>query len=140
MNKQSKWPYEDIVNLPHHVSSTRPQMSPADRAAQFSSFAALTGFDAAVSETARLTETRVELDRDALDALDGTIRALSEASAAGGAPEAEFRFFVPDERKDGGRYETLRGAVEKIDAYERRIVLSDGQRLSLEDIVSIELL
>ena len=132
--------YDDIIDLPRHVSRTHAQMPLSSRAAQFSSFAALAGFDAAVSETARLTETRVELDRDALDALDGTVRALSEASAAGGAPEAEFRFFVPDERKDGGRYETLRGAVEKIDAYERRIVLSDGQRLSLEDIVSIELL
>lgn len=132
--------YDDIIDLPRHVSQTHAQMPLLSRAAQFSSFAALTGFDAAVSETARLTETRVELDRDALDALDGTIRALSEASAAGGAPEAEFRFFVPDERKDGGRYETLRGAVEKVDAYERRIVLSNGRRLSLEDIVSIELL
>ena len=132
--------YDDIIDLPRHVSQTHAQMPLLSRAAQFSSFAALMGFDAAVSETARLTETRVELDRDALDALDGTIRALSEASAAGGAPEAEFRFFVPDERKDGGRYETLRGAVEKVDAYERRIVLSDGRRLSLEDIVSIELL
>lgn len=132
--------YDDIIDLPRHVSQTHAQMPLLSRAAQFSSFAALTGFDAAVSETARLTETRVELDRDALDALDGTIHALSEASAAGGAPEAEFRFFVPDERKDGGRYETLRGAVEKVDAYERRIVLSDGRRLSLEDIVSIELL
>ena len=132
--------YDDIIDLPRHVSQTHAQMPLLSRAAQFSSFAALTGFDAAVSEAARLTETRVELDRDALDALDGTIRALSEASAAGGAPEAEFRFFVPDERKDGGRYETLRGAVEKVDAYERRIVLSDGRRLSLEDIVSIELL
>ena len=132
--------YDDIIDLPRHVSQTHAQMPLLSRAAQFSSFAALTGFDAAVSEIARLTEARVELDRDALDALDGTIRALSEASAAGGAPEAEFRFFVPDERKDGGRYETLRGAVEKVDAYERRIVLSDGRRLSLEDIVSIELL
>jgi hypothetical protein len=132
--------YDDIIDLPRHVSQTHAQMPLLSHAAQFSSFAALTGFDAAVSETARLTEARVELDRDALDALDGTIRALSEASAAGGAPEAEFRFFVPDERKDGGRYETLRGAVEKVDAYERRIVFSDGRRLSLEDIVSIELL
>lgn len=132
--------YDDIIHLPHHVSETHAQMPLSARAAQFSSFAALTGFEAAVSETARLTEARVELDRDALEALDGTIRALSQALAAGGAPEAEIRFFVPDERKDVGRYETLRGAVEKIDEYERLLFLADGQRLSLEDIVSIELL
>jgi len=132
--------YDDIIHLPRHVSETHAQMPLSARAAQFSSFAALTGFDAAVRETARLTEARVELDRDALEALDGTIRTLSERLAAGGAPEAEFRFFVPDERKDGGRYETLRGVVEKIDAYERLLFLADGRRLSLEDIVSIELL
>jgi len=132
--------YDDIIQLPHHVSQTHAQMPLSARAAQFSAFAALTGFDAAVSETARLTEARVELDRDALDALDGTMRALSEKLSSGAVPEAEIHYFVPDERKDGGRYETLRGAVEKVDEYERRLLLSDGQKLSLEDIVSIELI
>ena len=132
--------YDDIIHLSRHVSQTHAQMPLSARAAQFSAFAALTGFDAAVSETARLTEARVELDRDALEALDGTMRALLEKLSSGAVPEAEIRYFVPDERKDGGRYETLRGAVEKIDEYERRLLLSDGQKLSLEDIVSIELL
>lgn len=132
--------YDDIIHLPHHVSETHAQMPLSARAAQFSAFAALTGFEAAVSETARLTEARIELDRDALEALDEAMRTLGEKLASGETPEAEIRVFIPDERKDGGRYETLRGTVEKIDTYERRLYLSGGQRLSLEDIVSIELL
>ena len=104
--------YDDIIDLPRHVSQTHAQMPLLSRAAQFSSFAALTGFDAAVSETARLTETRVELDRDALDALDRALHALEERIAADKVrPEAQIRYFIPDERKAGGRYVILRGAV-----------------------------
>ena len=79
MNKQSKWPYEDIVNLPHHVSPTRPQMSRADRAAQFSSFAALTGHDAAVRETARRTASRIDTAEDRRYELDLKQQLLAQA-------------------------------------------------------------
>ena len=92
--------YDDIINLPHPVSKTHAPMPRAQRAAQFSPFAALTGYDDAVRETARLTEARVELDRDALDALDRALHALEERIAADKVrPEAQIRYFIPDERK-----------------------------------------
>ena len=128
--------YDDIISLPHPVSKTHPPMPRAERAAQFSSFAALTGYEEIVAERARLTETRAELDRDALEALDGALRAL--AAEIETRPEAELRYFVPDEKKAGGRYETLRGRVKKIDEQASLLLLEDGKKIPLGDIVSIE--
>ena len=128
--------YDDILSLPHPVSKTHPPMPRAERAAQFSSFAALTGYEEIVAESARLTETRAELDRDALEALDGALRAL--AAEIETRPEAELRYFVPDEKKAGGRYETLRGRVKKIDEQASLLLLEDGKKIPLGDIVSIE--
>ena len=127
--------YDDIISLPHPVSKTHPPMPRAERAAQFSSFAALTGYEEIVAESARLTEARAELDRDALEALDGALRAL--AAEIETRPEAELRYFVPDEKKAGGRYETLRGRVKKIDEQASLLLLADGKRIPLGDIVSI---
>ena len=128
--------YDDIISLPHPVSKTHPPMPRAERAAQFSSFAALTGYEEIVAESARLTEARAELDRDALEALDGALRAL--AAEIETRPEAELRYFVPDEKKAGGRYETLRGRVKKIDEQASLLLLEDGKKIPLGDIVSIE--
>ena len=128
--------YDDIISLPHPVSKTHPPMPRAERAAQFSSFAALTGYEEIVAESARLTETRAELDRDALEALDGALRAL--AAEIETRPEAELRYFVPDEKKAGGRYETLRGRVKKIDEQASLLLLEDGKKIPLGDIASIE--
>ena len=128
--------YDDIISLPHPVSKTHPPMPRAERAAQFSSFAALTGYEEIVAESARLTETRAELDRDALEALDGALRAL--AAEIETRPEAELRYFVPDKKKAGGRYETLRGRVKKIDEQASLLLLEDGKKIPLGDIASIE--
>ena len=128
--------YDDIISLPHPVSKTHPPMPRAERAAQFSSFAALTGYEEIVAESARLTEARAELDRDALEALDGALRAL--AAEIETRPEAELRYFVPDEKKAGGRYETLRGRVKKIDEQASLLLLEDGKKIPLGDIASIE--
>ena len=128
--------YDDILSLPHPVSKTHPPMPRAERAAQFSSFAALTGYEEIVAESARLTEARAELDRDALEALDGALRAL--AAEIETRPEAELRYFVPDEKKAGGRYETLRGRVKKIDEQASLLLFEDGKKIPLGDIVSIE--
>ena len=128
--------YDDIISLSRPVSKTHPPMPRAERAAQFSSFAALTGYEDAVAESARLTETRTELGRDALEALDGTLRAI--AAEIGAQPEVELRRFVPDGKKAGGRYETLRGAVKKIDELAALLIFTDGRKLPLGDIVSIE--
>ena len=98
MNKR----YDEIINLPHHVSKTRPQMPMSDRAAQFAPFAALTGYDAAIKETGRLTDEKIELDEEALTALDMKYQLLMDVFDD--APEVTITFFQPDERKAGGKY------------------------------------
>ena len=94
--------YNEIINLPHHVSKTPPQMPMSDRAAQFAPFAALTGYDSAIKETGRLTDERIELDEEALTALDMKYQLLMDAFDD--APEVTITFFQPDERKAGGKY------------------------------------
>lgn len=128
--------YEDIINLPHHVSATRPQMSILDRAAQFSPFAALTGYDAAIKETGRLTDERIELDEEALTSLDLKYQLLMDAFDD--APEVTITYFQPDERKAGGKYITATGAVKKVDDFERRITMRDGTRIPMDDVLSID--
>ena len=94
--------YDEILSLPHHVSKTRPQMPMSDRAAQFAPFAALTGYDSAIKETGRLTDEKIELDEEALTALDMKYQLLMDAFDD--APEVTITFFQPDERKAGGKY------------------------------------
>ena len=128
--------YEDIINRPHHVSKARPQMSELVRAAQFAPFAALTGYDAAIKETGRLTDERIELDVEALSALDMKYQLLMEAHDD--APEVTITYFQPDERKAGGKYVSAVGAVKKIDDFERRITMRDGTRIPTDDVLSID--
>ena len=128
--------YDEIIGLPHHVSKTRPQMPMSDRAAQFAPFAALTGYDAAIKETGRLTDERIELDVEALSALDMKYQLLMEALDE--APEVTITYFQPDERKAGGKYVSAVGAVKKIDDFERRITMRDGTRIPTDDVLSID--
>lgn len=128
--------YNEIIYLPHHVSKTRPQMPMSDRAAQFAPFAALTGYDAAIKETGRLTDERIELDVEALSALDMKYQLLMEALDE--APEVTITYFQPDERKAGGKYVSAVGAVKKIDDFERRITMQDGAKIPMDDVLSIE--
>ena len=128
--------YDKIMGLPHHVSKTRPQMPMSDRAAQFAPFAALTGYDAAIKETGRLTDERIELDVEALSALDMKYQLLMEALDE--APEVTITYFQPDERKAGGKYVSAVGAVKKIDDFERRITMQDGTKIPMDDILSID--
>ena len=128
--------YEDIIHLPHHVSSERPQMSMADRAAQFSPFAALTGYDDAIQETGRLTEQKIELDEETLEKLDERFQILQEH--LGEQPEVQFTYFKSDERKEGGAYLTASGVVRKIKLYERKILLQDGTIIPVDDILKME--
>lgn len=121
---------------PHHVSKTRPQMPMSDRAAQFAPFAALTGYDAAIKETGRLTDERIELDVEVLSALDMKYQLLMEALDE--APEVIITYFRPDERKAGGKYVSAVGAVKKIDDFERRITMQDGAKIPMDDVLSIE--
>lgn len=128
--------YDEIMGLPHHVSKTRPQMPMSDRAAQFAPFAALTGYDAAIKETGRLTDERIELDVEALSALDMKYKLLMEALDE--APEVTITYFQPDERKAGGKYVSAVGTVKKIDDFERRITMRDGTRIPMDDVLSID--
>lgn len=128
--------YNEIMGLPHHVSKTRPQMPMSDRAAQFAPFAALTGYDAAIKETGRLTVERTELDVEALSALDMKYQLLMEALDE--TPEVTITYFQPDERKAGGKYVSAVGAVKKIDDFERRITMQDGAKIPMDDVLSIE--
>lgn len=128
--------YDDIINLPHPTSQKRPRMSVQDRAAQFSPFAALTGYDAAIRETARLTEERIELNEYEQAVLDQRITLLQEHLKD--LPEVTITYFQPDERKEGGKYRSLTGAVKKIDPYERQLVLADKSKISIESILNLE--
>ena len=128
--------YDDILNLPHHVSATRPQMSMINRAAQFSPFAALTGYDAVIRETGRLTDRRVELSEDTRTNLDRKQQLLSDRLAE--HPEVSVTYFIPDERKTGGAYVTVTGNVKKLDGLQRIIVLTDGTMIPLDEILELE--
>ena len=128
--------YDDIIDLPHHVSSIRPRMSMIDRAAQFSPFAALTGYDAAIKETGRLTDQRIELSEDSRAALDRKQQLLVECLAD--HPEVSVTYFIPDERKSGGAYVTVTGIAKKVDDYQRLLLLTDGTRIPLDDILDLE--
>ena len=127
--------YDEIMGLPHHVSKTRPQMPMSDRAAQFAPFAALTGYDSAIKETGRLTDERIELDEEALAALDRKYQLLMDA--LDDAPEVTIIYFQPDERKAGGQYVSATGTVKKVDTFGRRILLQDGTRIPLDSVFDL---
>lgn len=128
--------YEDIINLPHHVSKTRPQMSMPDRAAQFSPFAALTGYDAAINETGRLTDERTDLGEETKAMLDMKQHYLLEVISD--QPEITVTYFVPDERKAGGAYVTVTGNLKRIDEYERLLILTNGKKIPMDEIADVE--
>lgn len=125
--------YDDIIDLPHHVSPARPHMPKIDRAAQFAPFSALSGFGAAIRETGRQTEARRELSEDARDALDEKLQMIRRA----GHPEVVITYFRPDDKKDGGCYSTVSGCIVKIDAYDRVFVMEDGTKIPIGDIVEL---
>ena len=129
--------YDEIMGLPHHVSKTRPQMPMSDRAAQFAPFAALTGYDSAIKETGRLTNERIELDEDALTALNVKYQFLMDALDE--EPEIKITYFKPDERKAGGEYVSAIGAVKKVDDFERLITMQDGTRIPMDDVYDMSI-
>ena len=129
-------PYDDIINLPHPTSPRHPRMPIHDRAAIFSPFAALSGHGAAIAETARLTEQRIELDEDTRAELDRKQAVLLEHMDE--QPEITITWFQPDERKDGGAYLTATSRLKKFRELERILVLADGTEIPMEDVVALE--
>ena len=132
---EKKGKYDDIIDLPHHVSYRHARMSRIDRAAQFSPFAALTGYEAAVQETARLTEGQKELDETALAVLNEKLRLLSEMRQD--QPQVTVTYFRPDERKAGGAYVTVSGTVKTVDEYAHTVAMSDGTVIPMRHIREI---
>lgn len=134
MNTENR--YDDIINLGHYCSPVRPRMSRLNRAVQFAPFAALTGYDAAVTETARLTDKRHELTEDEKIMLSEKISILSENIHV--RPLVRLTYFLPDSRKSGGSYEEIIGVVRRIDEGERKVIFTDGTRIDITDIYDIE--
>lgn len=128
--------YADIINLSHHVSSKHPQMSISDRAAQFSPFAALTGHEEAIKETARLTEERIELDDDRKSRLNEKLQIILGNNEK--YPEVSIIYFLPDAKKTGGSYVSYTGRLKKIDEYEKVLVMTDGVRIKIDQIYEIK--
>lgn len=128
--------YDDIIDLPHHISASRPQMPMIDRAAQFMPFRALTGYEDAVHETARLTEERVELTEDEKALLDAKLQSLADRLDS--HPQMTLTWFQPDKRKTGGAYVTTIGQLKRIDDFEGVLILMGGERIPIEDILEVQ--
>ena len=131
MNKK----YNDIINLSHHISNKHPQMTLEARAAQFAPFAALTGYEDEIKETARLTNERIELDDEAKSILDNKIQMIQERIST--RPAITFTYFIPDLKKDGGKYVTVCGIIKKIDKYKQLILLEDKTEIPINEVISI---
>ena len=128
--------YDDIIDQSHHVSTTRSRMPTIDRAAQFSPFAALSGYGDAIKETARLTNKRIELDEDRKNALSDRLQQI--ADRINEHPEIAFTYFLPDAKKNGGEYVTLSGAVKRIDVLQRLVMMFDSTGIPFDEIINIE--
>lgn len=129
--------YDDIINLPHPDPKHRPRMSMYARAAQFAPFAALNGHNAAIQESARLTDRPLELSDQDKAILDNTFRKLLANIAS--KPSVIVTYFIPDERKEGGRYVTTTGNFHKWDEHQQMIILEDKTHIALRDIVDLRI-
>lgn len=135
MDYQNHHQYDDIINLPHPTSQNHPRMSLHDRAAQFSPFAALTGHEAAIKETARLTDDKHILSEDVIEKINGQLKIIAEN--IGAEQEITVTYFVPDSKKSGGAYVDCDGTVKKIDEYNRTLVMTDNTVIPIEQISRI---
>lgn len=135
MNNINK--YEDIINLPHHQSYTRPRMSNYDRAAQFAPFAALKGYDEEIEEAIRTTDSKIELSEEQVNQLNEKLKELKERIKE--QPIIKVIYFVPDEKKSGGKYITIEQPIRKIDEYKRKLIFSDKE-IEFNNIILIEII
>ena len=126
--------YDDIINLKRPISK-HPKMSLYQRSAQFAPFAALTGYEGQVKETARLTDRRIELDEEMKLILDLKIQVIKEMLSDN--PEVEITYFIPDDKKDGGRYETILDNINKIDIYKQQMIMQNGTIIDIKEIIDI---
>ena len=128
--------YDDMINMPCPTSPRHPRMPRADRAAQFAPFAALTGYDAAIDETGRLTDTKIDISEDMREKLD--LKQNFLADIIDEQPEISVTYFIPDKKKSGGAYVTENGRLKQIDEYEQLIILTNGKKIPIQEVYSIE--
>ncbi len=128
--------YDDIIKCPHYVSKIHPHMTMKQRASQFSPFMPLNGYNDAVKETARLTDTKIELGEDLKELLNQKLRMLHNQAEQ--YPKVKITYFQPDIRKEGGVYVTSTGCVEKVDVCERIVYMEDGTKIPIEEITEVE--
>lgn len=134
MSKSGK--YDDIIDMPHQVSGKRPKMSRSDRAAQFSPFSALVGYDDAVKETERYTDRAIYLDDEKVNEIGKRLSLIKNLGTSG--ITVRIRYFVPDCKKTGGAYENTEGEIKNIDEIGGYLVMRDGKRIALGAIVDID--
>lgn len=127
--------YEDMIDLPYTKSNARAHMSARDRAAQFAPFSALTGYSDIVDETGRLTSKRASLDEYQIELIDRELQYAADFTNE--RPLATATYFVPDNKKSGGEYRTLKERIEKIDIYERHIVFSSGDTVPFDELIAL---
>lgn len=128
--------YNDIINLPHHVSKKYPQMSLESRSAQFAPFAALVGYEDAIKETGRLTFERKDFDEEYQSILDRKLQIVKENIIL--KPKLKITYFENDTKKDGGSYITVLENIEKFNEYREVIILKNNQEIQIKDIVDID--
>ena len=134
--KESIDKYQDIINLPHHVSKNHPQMSRYERAAQFAPFAALSGYEDIIKEEGRLTDNRIEINEEAKFILDRKMQILMNSIDK--KPFISVTYFVPDERKSGGEYVSINECIKKIDVLKQIIVTENGIVVPVIEIVDMQ--
>ena len=131
-----KFPYEDIVNLPPHISKKHPQPSMMDRAARFAPFAAITGYEEMVLEEARVTEEQIHLDEDAVALICEKINMIQEFIDE--KTEIKITYFEPDKKKSGGAYITITGTPKRVDEFEQLLIMTDGKKIKFDSIYRLE--
>lgn len=127
--------YEDIINIPRHVSKKHPQMSLEARSAQFAPFAALTGYDEQIEETSRITSQRKELNEELKESLNKKLKIIQQKINM--KPKVTITYFIQDLKKNGGKYVTITGIVKKIDSNKQLIILEDKNEIPIEDMVEM---
>ena len=133
--KISNGKYDDIINMPHHISKKHQRMSLENRSAQFAPFAALTGYEDEVEETARITDKRIEITDEIKSTINMRLQIIQEKINT--KPKVTIKYFIPDNKKEGGSYKTVTSNVLKIDQYKKLVVLKDNTKIFISDIINI---
>ena len=135
--RTAKGKYDDIINMPHHISKKHPRMSLENRSAQFAPFAALTGYEDEVEETARLTDKRIEITDEMKTEINIKLKTIQEKIYT--KPKVTITYFIPDSKKEGGSYKTVTSNVMKIDKYKQTIILKDKTEILINFITNINI-